>query len=390
MKTMTATILKWLNKVGLACMVFTTSAMLSKGQLTLRLADSITLHFPTKPLEKDSFPPTVVFLEDQLMVFPGDFTALFFQKTDTGYAYQSTIKLWTEKKGKIRMRQAFQFFVAGGSLWGIGDHTLYQYPLPNPTQFVRKIPIPVRKGALMTTCPYDDLVLLPVSEGLSRFFLPTEAYTLSKTLETSEKWRKKAVEAPLFQAFDLSFGTGKPKLRFSEAHGMNMLTDTVIFTNYQYAWFRQGNLAYDNERLFHGMHASANIRNFDLEGHLIDSIDARGAMMPIDNIKPAKTLSRAGVFGAADSSGYYGPISLMQDGRHLIRQYWLAKDIHGRRQRYLQVIDVETKEVLETAIPPNAWYLRSMEGRLVEVRDWDFSKGFVKIRFFDIIKGRKQ
>jgi hypothetical protein len=354
-----------------------------KGQGFLQTADSLSLYFPTKPLEKDRYSPAVVILDGYLMLFPGDFTALFFQKQDTGYAYQSTIKFWKEEKGKVYWRQAFQFFVANGKLWGIGDQCLYQFPLPKPQNPTKTINLYAPGGQYLADSPYEKVILDSISTNTYRLYVPTRSLSRCKTLIPSDKVKQKANSGAMFAWFDLILGED-PKMIDRGGMAKNMQTDTAAFLNYHCSWLREGNLASDGRQLFYANHASAKIRCFDRKGELVDSIVADGASMPVDFIKSPLQLTRAAVSASMDSSGYYDNLMIVGNGKYIARQYGLAKGMEGKRSQYLQLIDIESKRISEIQIPTSYDYIRLAKDQLFQVSDWDFSKGFVKIQFFDI------
>jgi hypothetical protein len=355
----------------------------SLGQGFLHQADSLTLYFPGKSMDKDTYPPAIVFLDGYLMLFPGDFTAHFFHKQDTGYAYQSTIKFWKEEKGQIYWRQAFQFFVAGGKLWGIGDQCLYQYPLTNPKELTKTINLYPPNGQYLADAPYDKVILDLVAANTYRLYVPTRNLARCKTLVPSEKVKRKANAGAMFATFDLVLDED-PKVVDREGLGINMQSDTAGFANYHYPWLREGNIATDGHQIFYANHASDKIRCFDLHGAFVDSINAPGNAMPINYLKSPSKLTRAAVSLSIDSSGYYGNLMITEDRKYIARQYALQKGIDGTRSSYLQLIDIASKRISEFELPKRLNYLTMEKNQLFCVSDWDFSKGFVKIQFFDI------
>ncbi len=354
--------------------------VVAQPQLFLQKADSLNLYFPSKPLEKESFPPAMVFVDDYLMVFPGDFSAHFYQKTDTGYHFQSTIKFWTEKKGKLSMSQAFQFFVANGALWGLGNQGLHRYDLPNPIVGRSMLALVPKSGGYLSTEGFQKVVVDSITTNSVRLYLPTIRFGKTKDLHPSEKVKQICRSGSMFASFDLKLDA-IPKVVDRKAYGANLQTDTAAFANYHYSWLREGNIASDGRQIFHGLHASGKIRCFDLQGQLIDSIDARGQSMPNPCIYSPKALTRAAVYAATDSSGFYQSLMVLQNGKYIARQYSLPKDANGKRASYLQLIDLATNEML---IPSSFNYLKVINNQLFMVSEWDFAKGFVKIQFFDI------
>ncbi len=370
-------------RFGWICLLFGFSVLTLHAQVSLQKADSLTLHFPGKPLEKDPYPPAVIFLDGYLMVFPGDFTAHFFQRQDTGYVYRSTIKFWTEKNGKIFWRQAFQFFVANGSLWGIGDQCLYRYSLTKPESPIKTINLFAPGGQYLVDCPYELVNVGPKEGDIYQLYLPTRTLSRSKTLIPSDKAKQKANAGAMFARFDLILDD-MPKVIDRQGYGINRQTDLTAFVNFHYSWLREGNIVTDGRQIFHSTHADGKIRCFDFKGELVDSINAIGEMLPWQYLKSPDKLTRSAVTASIDASGYYDNLMTFSNKEYLVRQYGLPKGADGIRGKHLQLINKVSKKIYEMPIPLTIHYLRVDRDQLYHVSEWDFSKGFVKIQFFDI------
>jgi hypothetical protein len=374
---------------SIACILICISLMLhcgaqSHGPLSLQLADSLTLRFPGKPLDPEPYAPSLFFLDDYLMVFPGDFSANVFLRTDTGYAYQSNLKFWTEEKGKLHMKSIYQFFIADGWLWGFGNSTLYKFSLPNPTTILEEIPLPARENVHFSIDLLQPVICIPESEHRYTLVLPLMPNVRVKTVEVTSKQQEKYIAASRFATFSLTVDDLHSDVKWISGIGKN-LSEKSVFSNFHMYTYLLSSLAISDTCIFLTYPTSDILWRFDLDGKLQDSIMVTAKNMPQDFVKRPVGLKRAEINAAVDSSCFFGKLMPMNGNSLIARQYWLEKDAEGGRPAYLQVIDHEKKTVRETALDPRAQFRGMYQNRLVQVTDWDISKGFVKIQFFDIL-----
>jgi hypothetical protein len=105
--------------------------------------------------------------------------------------------------------------------------------------------------------------------------------------------------------------------------------------------------------------------------------------MPERFVEPMKKVARSEIWVSYRKSCHFGTLFVLPDGR-LVRQYYLAEEPDGSRQTWLQIVDPEFGSVSEVPLPKGTKFKAVWEGRLVQTAAWDYSRGYLKLSFWEV------
>jgi hypothetical protein len=349
------------------------------AQVHLQLADSIVLQFPGKPLDQDTIGPEMVFLDNYLLLFLGDFETRLFKQTDMGYDYVTTIKLWSAKGDKVSLSQPSYYEILEGKLYGI-DAALNRYGIDTlSTREYRKW-ITFKEHCYLSWPGPNRLFVKPIGDQRYNVFVPVMPTIRMKVVDLTDEQLALLDQAPRMQVYTLDFKRQKPKLQFQRQFG-TFRKDQGVRNNYP--MFRFSMLTAYGEDLFVSSYSSDWIWRYDLEGNLVDSIEARGASLPANPWPKVEKFSSAGFDQANKGACFYYHMSMLSDKDLIFRAYSIPKSADQPTQYFLQFIDTDTKQVLEIK-DTGRGRLSEYQGKLARFGSWNYAEGKATIHLYDV------
>ncbi|MFM2377291.1 MAG: hypothetical protein RLZZ165_2388, partial [Bacteroidota bacterium] len=237
------------------------------------------------------------------------------------------------------------------------------------------------RGELVSSADdYRSLYALRVENGHYRLYLPVGTSIDSKEVLLSPRDQEKFDACGRAEIHDLWIRDGHWKVHRLASFGSyrhDLGAKEALFL------FRFGYLTLADSCVYLSSPSSEWIWKYSLDGLLLDSLQASGKAMPERFVEPMKEVSQTALRVSHRKSCHFGTLFVLPDGR-LVRQYYLAEEPDGSRQTYLQIVDPESGSVSEVPLPKGTKFKDVWEGRLVQMADWDYSRGYLKLSFWEV------